>query len=52
MGNLFTTMKNIIGISNDMELSESGGCGKGQLNIKSCNGGPHILIQDALVGGV
>lgn len=52
MGNLFTTMKNIVGISDGMKFSERGGCGKGQLNIKSCYGGPHILIKDALVGGV
>ncbi|HLE11363.1 MAG: Zn-dependent protease [Bdellovibrionales bacterium RIFOXYD12_FULL_39_22] len=52
MGNLFTTLGNIVGIGNDIEFSERGGCGKGQMNIKSCYGGPHILIKDALVGGV
>ncbi len=52
MGNLFTSIKSIIGISNNLELSEAGGCGKGQINIKSCFGGPHILIKDALIGGV
>jgi len=52
MGNLFSTMKNITAISNDFELGEAGGCGKGQLNIKSCHGGPHILMEDTLVGGV
>ncbi|MBF0361810.1 MAG: TldD/PmbA family protein [Oligoflexia bacterium] len=52
MGNLFTTLKNVNGIANDFKLSEAGGCGKGQLNIKSCHGGPHILIKDALIGGV
>ncbi|MBF0300146.1 MAG: TldD/PmbA family protein [Oligoflexia bacterium] len=52
MGDLFITLKNVAAIGNDFKLSESGGCGKGQLNIKSCHGGPHILITDALVGGV
>jgi TldD protein len=52
MGNLFDTLKNISAISDSVELSEAGGCGKGQLNIKSCHGGPHILINNILVGGV
>ncbi len=52
MGNLFSSLKNITAISNELELSERGGCGKGQINIKSCNGGPHILMKDTLVGGV
>jgi TldD protein len=53
MGNLFSTLRNISAVSNSMEFSETGGCGKqGQLNIKSCYGGPHILIRDALVGGI
>jgi len=52
MGNLFSTLKNIAAISDEIEFCESGGCGKGQLNIKSCHGGPHILIKDAVIGGV
>jgi TldD protein len=52
MGNLFTTLKNIRGVSNEMVLSERGGCGKGQLNIKSATGGPSLLIRDMVVGGV
>jgi TldD protein len=52
MGNLFTTLKSIEGISDEMVLSERGGCGKGQLNIKSSTGGPSILIRDMVVGGV
>lgn len=52
MGNLFTTMKNIAGVGNDMLLSEFGGCGKGQVNRRSCNGGPHILINNVVIGGV
>lgn len=51
MGNLFTTLQNIEAIGNDMELSERGGCGKGQLNIKSALGSPHILIRNMVVGG-
>ncbi|MCK5851748.1 TldD/PmbA family protein [bacterium] len=52
MGNLFSTLKNIVAISNGIEFCESGGCGKGQINIKSCHGGPHIFIKNAVIGGV
>lgn len=51
MGNLFTTLQNIEAVGNDLELSERGGCGKGQLNIKSALGGPHVLIRNMVVGG-
>jgi TldD protein len=50
-GNLFQTLKNIGAVGNDLVLSKVGGCGKGQLNIRSCNGGPHILVHDVVVGG-
>ncbi|MCU0611761.1 MAG: TldD/PmbA family protein [Candidatus Eisenbacteria bacterium] len=52
MGNLFTTLMSIEAVGNDFELSERGGCGKGQLNIKSSLGGPHVLIRNMVVGGV
>lgn len=52
MGNLFSTLKNITAIGKDFKLSERGGCGKGQLNIKSIHGGPHIMVRDMVVGGV
>jgi len=52
MGNLFTTLKNIAAVSDTVELSERGGCGKGQTNIRSNLGGPHVLVEDMVVGGV
>ena len=52
MGNLFSTLSSIEAVGDDMELSERGGCGKGQLNIKSALGGPHVLVRDMVVGGV
>lgn len=52
MGNLFTTLRNIMAVSDAFSLSERGGCGKGQTNIKSCLGGPHVLINDMVVGGI
>jgi TldD protein len=33
-------------------LSIAGGCGKGQLNIRSCHGAPHVLVKNLVVGGV
>lgn len=51
-GNLYHTMKNINAAGNDLVLSKTGGCGKGQLNIRSCHGAPHILISNVVIGGV
>lgn len=51
MGNLFSTLQNIEAVGDEMELSERGGCGKGQLNIKSALGGPSVLIRKMVVGG-
>jgi TldD protein len=50
-GNLYQTLKNIVAVGNDVVLSKSGGCGKGQMNFRSCNGGPHILVRDVVIGG-
>lgn len=51
-GNLYNTLDNIQAVGNDLTLSKIGGCGKGQLNRRSCNGGPHILVNNLVVGGV
>ena len=50
-GNLYRTLENISAVGNDLELSKVGGCGKGQLNIRSTNGAPHIIINNLLIGG-
>ncbi len=50
-GNLYQTLKNIVGVGNDFELSVVGGCGKGQSNIRSCFGAPHILVKNLVIGG-
>ncbi len=52
MGNLFTTLENIGAVGDDFKLSERGGCGKGQTNIKSAHGGPHMIVKETVVGGV
>ena len=51
-GNLYSTLKNITAVGNDLVLSKIGGCGKGQLNIRSCHGGPHVLIKNVIIGGI
>lgn len=51
-GNLYKTLNDIVGIGSDFALTEVGGCGKGQLNIRSCFGGPHILVKNVVIGGV
>ncbi len=51
VGNLYVTLNNVWMIGNDFVLKESGGCGKGQTNIRSCYGGPHVLFKQLTVGG-
>ncbi len=50
-GNLYTTLKSIRGVTGDLKLGEIGGCGKGQLNVRSCYGAPHVLIDGVVIGG-
>ena len=52
-GNVFTTLKNILMIGNDKKMFGGlGGCGKaGQGPLPVSFGGPHLLIDDVLVGG-
>lgn len=50
-GNLYSTLKNIKAIGNDFSLTKAGGCGKGQTNTRSCHGGPHILVNNLVIGG-
>lgn len=52
LGNLYQTLKNIVAVGNDLVLSKRGGCGKGQMNIRSCNGSPHILVNNIVIGGL
>ncbi|MBW2366425.1 MAG: TldD/PmbA family protein [Deltaproteobacteria bacterium] len=50
-GNLYETLGNIVGVANDLTFDKIGGCGKIQVNLRSCNGAPHILINDVVAGG-
>jgi len=51
-GNLYKTLLGITAIGNDLVLSKRGGCGRGQMNIRSCNGAPHVIAQGLVLGGV
>ena len=51
-GNLFTTLRNLDAIANDLDMNQGGGCGKaGQSPLPVSNGSPHIRIRNCLVGG-
>ena len=50
-GNLYRTLNDIVAVGNDLTLSKAGGCGKGQINIRSCHGAPHALVKNLVVGG-
>jgi TldD protein len=50
-GNLYKTLNDIVAVGDDFVLSKAGGCGKMQLNIRSCSGGPHILVRNLVIGG-
>ncbi|HEX9746084.1 MAG TPA: TldD/PmbA family protein [bacterium] len=51
-GNLFSTLENIDMVSDDRMYESVGGCGKGeQAPLPVGTGGPHIRIQNCIVGG-
>ncbi len=52
-GNVFTTLRNIAMIGNDLRMFGGlGGCGKGgQGPLPVSFGGPHLLVRDVLIGG-
>jgi TldD protein len=53
-GNVFETLMNIDQIGNDLvwQPNGPGGCGKGdQQPLRVGTGGPHIRIQNCVVGG-
>jgi len=54
-GELFSTLKAISMVGDDVAFGERGGCGKGspmQLNRMSGKGAPHIRIDDVTIGGI
>lgn len=50
-GNLYKTLQNIGAIGDDVVWSKIGGCGKGQMNLRSCYGAPHVLVSGIVIGG-
>jgi predicted Zn-dependent protease len=50
-GNLYETLQNIAAIGDELQFTKRGGCGKGQTNIRSCFGGPQIIVNDLVIGG-
>ncbi len=54
-GELFSTLRAISLVGDDLAFNERGGCGKGspmQTNRKSGTGAPHIKIDAVTIGGV
>ena len=49
-GSTLETLMNIDALGNDFAFGSPGFCGKGQL-VPVADGGPHIRIQNAIVGG-
>ena len=50
-GMILETLNKISAIGNKISFSD-GMCGKGGQSVKVCDGGPHVRIEDILVGGL
>jgi TldD protein len=50
MGSILETIANVDGIGKDFALASPGFCGKGQ-TVPVGDGGPHVRLRDAVVGG-
>ncbi len=50
MGSILDTIRDVDGIGRDYRLGSPGFCGKGQL-VQVGDGGPHVRVRDAVVGG-
>ncbi|HPA47532.1 MAG TPA: TldD/PmbA family protein [bacterium] len=52
-GNVFETLKNVVAVGNDLSFHAGlGGCGKGgQSPLRVSAGGPHLLVENVVVGG-
>ena len=49
-GSTLDTLRNIDALGDDFRFGSPGFCGKGQY-VPVCDGGPHVRIRDAVVGG-
>ena len=52
MGNILTTLHNIRLRASDLNLKGGGACGKAGQYVLTCEGSPHMLIEDVKVGGI
>ncbi len=53
LGNLFTTLKDVVNMDNEMRFSGTGICRKGsQMNFKSGYGGPSVFVRSMKIGGI
>ncbi len=51
-GNVFETLMNIDMVGNEIGWARSGSCGKGgQAGLGTGSGGPHVRVQNVVVGG-
>ena len=50
-GMTLETLNNVIGVGRDLEFSE-GYCGKSGQNVPVSDGGPHVALSEAVVGGL
>ncbi len=52
-GNVFETLKNVRAVGNDLKFHAGlGGCGKGgQSPLRVSSGGPHLLVDNVVIGG-
>ncbi len=51
MGSILETLRNVDAVGNDPRAGSPGYCGKGQ-HVPVGDGGPHVRVQDAVVGGM
>jgi len=50
-GNLYQTLKNITAVGNDLTLSKTGGCGKGQMKLSLLQRRPPYSHRGVVIGG-
>ena len=51
MGSILDTIRNVDAVGRDFNLASPGHCGKGQV-VPVGDGGPHVRVLDAVVGGM
>ena len=52
MGLILDVLNNVRGIGNDFVLGDPGYCGKGGQSARTTDGGPHVCLDNIVVGGL